>query len=223
MRRYFLISLNIILILGIGINIKGQQNNPESERFVYQSTRTGVFADGVFVYKDENTSVSGKFLEGFGGECVFCTAGTNISFYTSFLASPFLAGHPGLVNGRLYKNVYFSGSAVLNGGDYRLPYRWTRGRFTVIRPATLTGQLSFHSENFNYQNPTIPFFTKQLSLQGTVTATLEMTQIIVNPSGEGVVPYFKLIDLKYDFSSNPQINNENAEKEIQSVTELPLN
>lgn len=212
MRKYFLISLGFLLFLGIGNNITAQLNNSDSERFVYQSTRTGSFADGVFVYKDADTSVSGRFLEGTGGSCYSsCVGGTDISFITSFQASPFLAGNPGLVNGQLYKNVYFSGSATLNGGNYTLPFRWTRGRFSVTLPATLTSQLNFHSESFNYQNPTIPFYTKQIILQGNVTATLEMVRIGINPQGENSVPFFRLIDLKYDFSDNPQINNENAD------------
>ncbi len=217
MRKYFLISLGIILFLGIGNSIKAQQNNSDSERFMFDSYRTGSTGAGVFVYKDANTSVSGELGRGLFAYCVTCFAGDSYVLRSSFQEddASFADGNPGLVNGRLYPNVYFSGSAFLNGGTYRLPYRWTRGRFTIIFPATLTSQLNFHTENFGYQNPTVPFYTKQLSLQGTVTATLEMTRIIVNPQGEGVVPYFRLLDVKYDFSNNPQINNENIEKDIQ--------
>lgn len=204
MFRRLLISLSIIIFLGFGNIINAQQENVDSERFVYESTRVGTFADGVFVYKNDNTSVSGKFLEGTTVGCGLCTAGDTLYLNTSFMASPISAGHPGLVNGRLYKNVYFSGWIVFHGGEYTLPYRWTRGRFSVTFPATLTSLLNFHTEGFNYQNPTTPFYTKQLSLQGTVTATLEMIRIVPNPNGKGVTPYFRLHEIKYDFSNNSQ-------------------
>lgn len=202
MQKFYLIMFALVFVLCLGNASKAQGQNT-NESFIFNANNISANGGGQFTYSNQNSSVFGTLLDGNLGpsECS-CYAGTALNLRSQFGGTLSLrGGNPGLVNGNLYNQVFFSGSLVFNGGNYVLPFRYSRSRFNVTFPATLTGFLSGYTVNpFTQNSP--PIFTSQLSLQGTVTVSLQVTKLIETPSG--VKPSYKIHQVRYDFPRAPQ-------------------
>lgn len=211
MQKFYLIVFSLVFFLCVG-NASEAQSQDTNNSVIVIADNINSFGGGQFNYSNQNTSVFGTLGDGnFGpGDCI-CYAGNTLSLRSGFSGSLSIrGGYPGLVNGNLYNRVFFEGSFALDGGNYVLPLRYSRSRFNVTFPATLTGFLSGYAEN-PFSQPTPPIFTSQLSLQGTVTVSLQVARLIVTPGGV-TKPYYKINKIRYDFPSTSQNVQENNEK-----------
>jgi hypothetical protein len=176
----------------------------QSESFLFTTTTSiTVNTSGTFNYSRLDNSFFGRLQEGnFGpGDCV-CLAGTDINLNSRFIGETSIyGGNPGLVNGVLYNQLYFSGELSLNGGTYRLPNRYTRQKFTVSRPATLTGYIRTHPTNPT-STPASTISTTEVNLPGTVTFSLRVTGL--DDSTGSVKTRYKILSVKYQFATPTQ-------------------
>lgn len=208
MRKFYLIIFSLVFALCIGSsnNVQGQNTD---DSFIFDADDIIASGGGHFNYSNQNTSIFGRLRDGnFGPQQCNCVAGGTLNLRGLYSGNSILGTYPGLVNGNLYKQVFYSGTLVFDGGSYVLPMRYNRSRFNVTLPATLTGSLTGYASSAFNQNPP-PIFTKQFSLQGTVTVSLQVIRLLETTSG--AIPYYKIHLVKYNFPRTSQNMPENKE------------
>lgn len=202
MRKLHLLAFVFIFAFCSTLTSRAQTQNISFDSVIFDVTNIGIFGGGQMNLANSNTSVFSLLRDGylgaadsnkFGGQTL-----SLLSHYSGDLS--LRGGYPGTINGNLYEKIYFSGSLRFDGGNYKLPTRYSRRRFTVTLPATLTGSLNGYAEPVFNSSPA-PLFTSQLNLRGTVSVTLQVVSISIDPNGTSLtpLPYYRIHRIKYNF------------------------
>lgn len=202
MKKLYLILFTLAFLLSTGKAISAQ-SQINTDTVIFTADNISANGGGLFTYSNQNSSVFGRLLDGnfAPGNCV-CYAGTPLSLQSIYGGELSIrGGNPGLVNGNLYNQIFFTGDLSFDGGSYVLPFRYNRSRFEVTFPATLTASLNTYTAN-PFSQLTLPISTSQFNLQGTVTVSLQVDRIVETPNG--VKPHFKIHQVKYNLSRAPQ-------------------
>ena len=202
MPKFYSIVYLLVFIFCIG-SLNKVQSQTNNEGVIFNADNISAAGGGLFTYTNQNSTVFGRLQDGnLGpGDCA-CYAGTTLKLQSRFEGSlSITGGNPGMVNGNLYNQIFFSGSLFFDGGSYVLPFRYSRSPRNITFPATLTGFLNAHTANpFTQIAP--PVFTSQISLQGTVTVSLQVAKLLETPSG--IKPIYKILKVKYNFPRTSQ-------------------
>lgn len=217
MRKLFLITLTLTFVFCFRNIGQAQTVTLSANSVTVNANADDIrFSRAQFHLANLNTSIFARLREGYvGASPCGCFAGTTLNLKSQFGGeSSIQGGNLGLVDGNLYERIFFSGNLTFDGGNYVLPTTYSRQRFTVTLPATLTGRLNGHKEN-QLSSPSPPFFTSQLNMQGTVSVTLQVNAIAINPNGRDLtkIPHYIIHRIKYNFANTTReiLKNEEAQ------------
>lgn len=173
---------------------------------VFEATNINSNGGGLVTFTNSGSSVRTFVRDGiFGpGNCQPCFSGVNVGLgvsYTGNLSMP--GGFSGTVGGQTYPTIYTSGGLQISASGFTLPKRYTRQKFTIEVPASLTGTLNGHTEN-PQTNPAPAFFTSTINMKGTALVTYQVGRIAPHPNGASHVPYYRIVKVLYRFRRSNQ-------------------